>query len=778
MSQHKYNIICLICLILFGCDVAISQTPKKEAPSILNIDSLPRILGLNSRIAQIDDSVWLISGICKPLVKKIYKRNELNDIDTLPVSVIKKTPLLKIKGSIQYDFLFNSYVDTPFSQRNFQQHTVQTSLNITVKDKYPVKLNIMTRVGNSVYFRNFLDAGLLLDQFAFTKDAKRKLADKIELQRFNTPNLRLLEKALEQKRERYGDLKIRLSNPDILQRIIEERENEYYRKKNRDSVAPEKNSELGMSMAELNQRFTHKNIRRPGGDSLNSDKELPEKTYTSFIDEKRHELDSLQKEITDLQKKVDSVRRIANARAGEIREKIYQAKSGDELKRIELENGIEPDKRRPFDNFISNMRTVGIGRSIVNYTELTAQGVSLTGLNAEYNNGRTYAAVTAGKIDYGFRDFPGRNNRQNGQHLLMARMGIGDKDRRALILSVFNGRKFNFGSAFSDSVSDKISIAGYSLEAVWARDENNGLSAEIAKSTKPITGSLRKNNEFNSLVDFSDRSNLGISVKARSFIRRTNTRLSGFFRKSGENFQSFSLFTYNTNQVAWNLKADQDLWKNRVNIVAMLRQNDFTNPFTDKTFKTTTIFTSIQTTVRIPRLPVLSAGYHPGSQLYIIDGDRIRENAYYILNGSLVYSYAAGGTRLVSSAIYNRYSTKGTDTGFIAYKGVNYLASQSAIWPRVQVQGTYAYTDQEQLKYSTIETSAEYSPFTFLRVGGGIKLNVLTTGKRYWGNRAQLNIQVKSLGNFQLIYDKSYLPTIYQDLFPIEMGRATWIKYF
>jgi hypothetical protein len=778
LGQRQYHIITLIFLILSMIgNTSFSQSRIEAGEDQVWInDSLPRALRINSRVIAAGDTVWLISGICKPLVRTPYT-DKYKPVVTDPVIEKKQTsPLLKINGSVQYDFLYNSYVDTPFSQRNFQQHTVQASVRITVKDKYPLKLNIMTRAGNSAYFSNFFDAGLLLDQFSFTRDAKKKLADKIELQQFNQPDLRMLEDVLAQKKERFSDLKIRLSQPDIMQRLIEERESEYYRRKKQDTLSSSRSFMPELNIEELNQRLTHKQLKRPGATAPDTDINTG-RSYADFIDKKRLELDSLQLEIALLQRKADSVRHVISKKTRSTKEKIYQARSGQELKRIGLDNGIEPGRQAGGEKFLSDMRTIGIGRSLVNYTELTAQGVSLTGINAEYNNGRVYAAVAGGKIDYGFRNFPGKHNRQNGQHLLMARMGIGDKDRRALIFSVFNGRKFNFGSAFSDSVSDKIAIVGYSLEAIWAKDENNGLSAEIAKSTKPFSGSLHDTN-LKSLLDMSDNSNLGISIKARSLVKQTNTRLSGFFRKSGENFQSFSLFTYNTDQVAWHVKADQDLWKNRVNIVAMLRQNDFTNPFTDKTFKTTTVFTSVQTTVRIPGLPVLSAGYHPGSQLYIIDGERIRENAYYILNGSLVYSYLTNGTRLVSSAVYNRYSTKGTDTGFIAYKGVNYLVSQSAIWRKLQVQGNYAFTDQEQLKYSTVELNTEYSPFTFLRIGAGAKLNALTTGKKYWGSRAQLNIQVKALGSFQLIYDKSYLPTVLQDLFPIEMGRATWIKYF
>ncbi len=62
--------------------------------------------------------------------------------------------------------------------------------------------------------------------------------------------------------------------------------------------------------------------------------------------------------------------------------------------------------------------------------------------------------------------------------------------------------------------------------------------------------------------------------------------------------------------------------------------------------------------MRVPCWPSFSAGYYLGSQLYIIDKERIRENAYYIVNASVMHHYAAGNVRMLSSLLYNRYAVK------------------------------------------------------------------------------------------------------------------------
>ncbi len=387
-------------------------------------------------------------------------------------------------------------------------------------------------------------------------------------------------------------------------------------------------------------------------------------------------------------------------------------------------------------------------------------------------------AVAIGKVDYGFRDFFGNNSPSLNQHLILGRIGLGDIEKKAIIFSLFTGRKASYGSIISDTISNSILVTGYSLEAIIKKDRNSSFSAEIAKSTRPFSGSFAANKEMKSLFRFSDKTNLGISVKGQTIIQETQTRLSGFFRKTGENYQSFSLFSYNTDQTAWMIKAEQSLMKDRINLTGIVRKNDFVNPFTEKTFRTSTVFSSIQVSVRIPKWPSVTIGYYPGSQLYIIDRNRARENVYYMLNGTAIHTYKLSGARMVSSFIYNKYTNRGTDSGFINYSGINYMLSQSISLNRLQLQGSFTYTDQEQLKFYTLETGADLQAGKLLRLGAGVKYNKITGGNIYWGGRGQLMLEIKRIGTLELQYEKSFLPTIQQSLFPVEIGRLTWFKSF
>ena len=133
---------------------------------------------------------------------------------------------------------------------------------------------------------------------------------------------------------------------------------------------------------------------------------------------------------------------------------------------------------------------------------------------------------------------------------------------------------------------------------------------------------------------------------------------------------------------------------------------------------------------------------------------------------------------MVSSAMFNSYRSKGTDSGFINYNGRYYFLSQAVYFRNVSIQTSYIYTDQQDMHFYTLEGSADVSLGQRLRTGGGIKYNKIRDGSNYWGATAHLSLDLLRLGNLQLQYDKSYLPTVYRDLFPVEAGRLTWYKNF
>lgn len=722
----------------------------------------------------------------------------------------RKVKLLTIHGNISYDYFYRSAIDTPIVQKDFKQHTERVYLDILVKEKYPLKVNFISRQSNSPYFRNFIDVNFQFDRYGYNKNLKQQLLNKLRAQvpQYKYPDLAKIESELNKLKDQYAKTRSWLEDPATLQKIIEERERGYSQKAKGEedslnvllakkttadhgplaSVNKLKDSALSLvskanaikdkladSLASVKNSLLNKK------DSIISNVknrvDSIAEPYAKLYERKKQQLDSLEKKVALYKNKADSVKGIVQKDISKVKQKIYSAGSEKELRKLAADNGIALDKQTKLEKQLAGIKTLSIGRNMLNYTELTAQNITVTGVNIEYNPSY-YAAFAAGKIDYRFRDFLNRDTKHNNQYIVMGRLGIGNKEHAALIFTYFMGRKNTAQFSLSDSVKSYVNIMGYSLEAIYKKDENTSISAEFAKSTKPITGSLQTGKQTGAMWNYGDHSNMGINMKAQTIIPETNTRLSGFYRKTGENFQSFSLFSYNTDQTAWLARADQAFLKNKVTLTGMLRRNDFTNPFTDKTYKTSTIFKTVLLNIRFPKYPSLSIGYYPGTQLYLVNKERIRESAYYILNGSVVYSYFIKRLSMNSSFVYNRYTNEATDSGFIAYKGVNYYASQSFFLKKLQLQGGYAYSKQPQLQFYTIETSAEYALKNWLIIGAGAKYNNISGGNNYWGQSLLLSAGLKQFGTVQLQYEKSYLSTISQTLYPVEIGRISYYKNF
>ena len=725
-------------------------------------------------------------GICKnySLIKGFLPRFRImtsKPIATTPAT-IAKTKLITIHGNISYDYFYRSKIDTPINMENLQQHTERIWLEVLVKEKYPFKVGFTARQSNSPLFMDRVTANLNFDKYSYNKNIKQELLNRLPAIKWQQPDLKIIDAALHERLKRYETLRNWINGPEALQRMIEEKERLFYEsEKNKMNLLSKPN--IAMPVFKSIKLSNGKFLKVKTDSLIGNANEMPSlKIDTGFsynFESKKKELDSLEKSISGLRRQSDSIKNRITQSISKVKQSIYKANGTRELDKIAIENGITEPKKEKLQNFLSNVKSFGIGRSIIDYTELTAQNVLLSGVNIEYNPS-WYGAMAVGKIDYGFYNFFGNGIKQKNQYLLLGRIGWGDMEKRTVILTVFNGRKNNYaGFLAADSNNNTARLFGYSVETIIRKNENIFLSVEFAKSTKnKKTSAEPAVTKADNLFKYNDNTNTGLNIKGQTVIPETDTRLSGFFRKTGQQFQSFSLFTYNTNQQAWQVRADQSFLKRKVNLTAMLRQNDFTNPLTDKTFKTTTVFKTLQLNIKLPYWPVINAGYYPGSQFYIVDNNTIRENVYYVLNGSVLYAYRLKDIAMNSSLVYNHYFNQATDSGFVLYKGTCYMLSQVLHLKKLQVEGSYSYNGQPGLNYYTLDANGDYSLAKFFRIGAGVKYNHVKSGKDYWGESIRISADFKKLGALQLHYEKSYLPTIQQTLYPVEIGRVSWYKFF
>ncbi len=711
--------------------------------------------------------------------------------------------LLTVHGNISYDFLYRSGSEQAFLPRDLHQHREQVNLKMVYQEKYPINLSFASRQSNSMVFKRFIDLQLNFDPLVYQNMTREKLLKQVK-QKFGTvPGKSAITEELERTVKRFNLLKAWLESRAVLQKLIEEKEKIVLANNEHRSLADPamagltddhvvKRSRPGIGhfqplspgklksfvqQKQLSVQDTKDNvIANMGADTQRMiDSIATSSAFFKFYVQQQKEMASLSDSIKQLQERSTIARRQIQQLQTQVIQKLNRSRSLRELKQAAKEIGIAQTNSR-IEDLLAGVKIFGIGRSMVNHTELTAKNIMVSGVNIIYNS-QMYVAVAAGTIDYSFRDFYQLNtSRPQGQYLILGRMGMGDIDRKAIILSVFQGRKNSSPLAFPDSVASQVPVTGYSIEAIL-KGTNSSLSAEIAKSTKPRLGSMSAK-VGGELFRFADKTNLGINIKAQTVLVETGTRLNGFYRRTGKDFQSFSLFNYNTDQAAWMLNADQAFFKNRLHVSAALRQNDFSNPFTTRTYKTTTVFKSFLLNVRLPKYPAISAGFYPSTQIYFVDKDKMRENAYYVLNASMVHSYQLSNLTMNTTLFYNRYLSKATDSGFVQNNGINYHGMHTIFFKGFSWRSGGSWTRQSTFSFYSLESAINGSLKSFVRFGAGLKMNRVLHNSTYWAPQFSLEIDCRQIGTLSMQYDRGFYPVIDNTMLPVEFGRLSWYKTF
>jgi hypothetical protein len=709
----------------------------------------------------------------------------------------KKAPFLKITGDIYYDFFYRSRTDTPFMQNSISQHSERINLSIQVRNGTPLKLSFNSRQSNSPFYRNYFDPVFKFDANAFKQKLKEKYVARIKEKFPETEKIHKLTGNLEQLKNEVKLLERKIKDPGLLQKIIEQREFEY-----RDSIGKHKTQVL---IYDSLQKISKNNIISGVKDSLHDelvDTDSLSKKVNKFESERdaflKHKSKNLSKvsdslrvtlleleskvadkkaELEKVKRNIDSLQESQNRKLTRLKNDMANL-SNQEIKKLGKKFGVYEDSVNGFKRFLSGLNAFELGRIVINYSDLTATNVVINGLNIGYSS-RVFTSFALGKVDYRFRDFFNRKQEKNNQYLAIGKIGFGNPDKKSIALTVYKGRKNQTEFNLLDTAKRYIDITGFSVEIGIKYSPEKFIVAEFAKSTKPMiltTGA--KSEVVNELTRFRDKSNMGLSLKGQTVIEKTSTKISGWIRKTGEQFQCFSLFNYLTNQTAWQARIDQPFLKRKIHLTGMLRKNDFINPFTEQNIKTSSVFASLVANIRIPKLPILSVGYFPGSQVFIVDNDRLQENIYYIMNGSMIYNYRLKNLNMNSSMVYNRYYNKATDSGLVANEGVSWYASQTVFLKRIQLLAGYSFFKQPELSYKTIESGIDFNISSRIKLGGTFKGNYVKNGETYIGHRYLISLDAGKIGQLQINYEKSYLPSVNNSLYPMETGRLIWYKKF
>lgn len=695
----------------------------------------------------------------------------------------KHTTLLKVSGNLLYDVSYRSRIDTPYAENNIYQHTLQTRLDFVYKDQYPFKLYLTTRFSNSSLFRNYTDLNWQYNQSDFTRLLKKRIADAAEYYRaLAAHQTDSLLRIIENKKAALAALRQSTHTPDGLQVSVEKRERMLF-------GSPEitaSNTEDKMSNWEkslLSRRWFK------FGDESTRHKEDTNRIVNDFHyykdnAEKIHrKVDTLLADLEKLEGLYRSARSLEETKVTQWKKDIEEAKDANTLaqkvKELDLPDSLLP---KGFKSLYA-IQSLSIGRSTANYSELSVKNTSITGVQVEYNPGYYYA-LAVGKVDYRFRDYIIPSGSRSNQYVALARFGKGMKNGNHVILTYYTGKRQLFNSAISTTTDEPIpayNLAGITIEALYRIHRYTSIIAEVAKSTLPYysVDSLQQKDWMNSVSRFSDRTNEAYALRINSYLPKTKTRLTGNVKYLGANFQSFSTFTSGASQLKWLTRIEQPFFKNKLNLLSSVQQNDYNNPFASAAYKSSSILASVQATLRFRKWPILSVGYYPSYQLTKINNDSYSESRYYTLIGSASYFYRLHDVQLSSYVVYSHFYNHAADSGFVYYNSKNLLVSQAATVGRFSVTLNGSASVNTDYNIYTIENSDQLTINRFVRIGAGVKMIRHTLlSDLLWGYSGNLALTVPKLGEIQLVADKGFIPGLNKQLVQNNMGRLTYSKTF
>jgi hypothetical protein len=659
-------------------------------------------------------------------------------------------PFLQVHGNVLYNLNYYSRIDTPFSERDIYQHTIQTWLDILVKGQYPMRIYLTNHFSNSSLFRNFSDFNFSYNNNSFNQQIRNRLhasfLQSLPSQKF----LDSLQQRLNTAWKKLNDLSGWMRNPAVVQRMVEAREEEQRRAALKDSAQTAIPS--------------------------------PVNEMDLLYESRKREADSLRTEIAGLQQLILSAHQRSKKDIDQALQDIQRLDNPGQLQKKMQALGISDSSLPKGYQTLMAIRSFNLGRTVVNYSELSVKNISVNGVQVEYNPS-TYFAFASGSVDYRFRDFIMQGPGQSRQYLNAFRMGKGLKDGNSVILTYFVGRRQLYNAATTDSVTTQVpssNLMGLTLEGNYHINEHILLTGEVAKSSTPAyTGdSTHKTSPGSQLFKMNDRTNEAWSLKLNAFFPATQTRIKAAYKHLAVNYQSFSIFTDGSAQSLWSANVDQLFFHRQLDIMLGANTNDFTNPFIGKEYKSTTVFKSIQATLRRRHWPVISLGYFPSSQVTRLGNDQYMENLFYTLVGNITHSYAIQHLLMNTALVYTQFYNRQSDSGFTYFNTRNLTLSQSFFLNRFTLQGNVSAASNQDYQLYSMEGKVQHTVSKMLTLGAGIKYNKQTVYNiSQLGYSAEATLRTR-LGQLQFSADKGFIPGMNKRLVPDNTGRLTYFKTF
>jgi hypothetical protein len=743
-----------------------SPTPLKfESGNNLLIDTIPKA---NASNIFFDDEQFM----CLPISEDVCQGEYVSKNVVIPAT--KRTPLLTVTGNILYDVNYRSRIDTPYAENKIYQHTLQTRLDFLYKGKYPFRVYLTSHFSNSPLLRRYTDLNFQYTHADFAKLLKKQLIEYAEtLMASKIRELDSLKRVIDSKKYLISSLTKSIQKPDVTQRLVEERERNLFANR-ANELAPN---------ASGHSSFIQQTSRLSNEEKKIDSAAVKIASFRDSLDDKKRMLDSLRGDLNQLETIYEKAKSLQQVNHDKLRKEIEGLTDINSLNKKIGELKV-PDTLLPKGyKILYSIQSFNVGRSWVDYSELTVKNISITGLQVEYNP-HYYYAFAAGKVDYRFRDYIVPNRLHSDQYVALARFGKGMRNGNHIIFTYYTGKRQFFNASMFPQSSGAVpsyNLAGVSIEGFYKINDHISLTVEVAKSTIPYYSldSLQKRSWMNSVTRFKDRNNEAYSAVLHSYFPKTQTRFSGNLRYMGANFQSFSTFTTGASQLRWLARVEQPFFKKKLTVISSLQQNDYSNPFVTTTYKSSSILESFQANLTLRKWPFLSVGYYPSYQLTKMNDNKFSETRYYTLIANSGYYYHIHSVQLSTVFIFSKFYNAANDSGFVYFNSKNFLLSQGAAINRFSTQLNASVSVNTGYNIYTLENNGQLAITRLLSIGAGLKMIEHSLVRLVqWGYSGNIRVSIRKLGDIQVMMDKGFIPSFDRKLVENRYGRLTYFKTF
>jgi hypothetical protein len=244
----------------------------------------------------------------------------------------QKAPLLTVHGNINYDFDYWSSIDTPYAEKNINQQTLQTWLDLNYRNQYPFRVVFTTRWSNSSLFRNITDVSFQYNASQFNNKVKRQALNLLLQHYAVKDSLERVEKMLSGRENEFNNLNTWLNGPDQQQRLIAQREMAWL--KARDTLPKPPPAPGSFQLTDWDPAHDY-SMARHGSASADSGKYTPphiDSTWIRRYDSLQKHLDSLGTQVDSLQRQYQRLQTLQKKGAGDLQHELDGVTSGKVLK--------------------------------------------------------------------------------------------------------------------------------------------------------------------------------------------------------------------------------------------------------------------------------------------------------------------------------------------------------------------------------------------------------------------------------------------------------------